>query len=743
MIRHREYTRGRLTRTSERLRALVHPDTRAPDALDVSAAVDRISWDEAQELELRPARIGEHFGPLWATYWFRIRATVPEEWRGRRVELLFTSNSEGALWRDGRVIQGLNTGGAGERPDAVIADPAERGPVELWVELACNGMFGRRSSARAEAILDRCELALFDPRTRGSSTGTSRRCARSSASRISTPRGPGQLREELNRFCNEEDPAILAALYEHRNGTHAHELAAIGHAHLDTAWLWPLAETYRKAVRTFSSQTRYMDEYPEYRFACSQAQQYAWIEERNPDLWQRILAKVETGQFVPVGATWIEPDFNVPSGESLVRQFLHGQRFFEAELGRRCRELWAPDAFGYCAQLPQIMREAGVTRFLTQKLSWNRFTKPEHHTFVWQGLDGSEVLVHFPPADTYSSDVTVPELAKAARQFLDHEHSGTSLLVFGHGDGGGGPTKSMLETLRRTRDLQGLPRTRIVTSDEFFSTLEAEPGERPVVAGELYFEYHRATYTTQARTKAGNRRCERALHDAEFLAVLGGGDYPRAELDRLWKLLLLQQFHDILPGSSIRLVVEEAERDLAAVEAGAEALWADGGVPVNTVGVARREVVEGPGGLCAVEAPPYGAGGRGRGGRRGAGRRARAGEPPPARRAGRPTARSSRSSRRLPAARRSPGPATGSSSTTIARSTSTRGTSIRSISRRGGTPPRPRPSRSSPPGRCARRSPSSARSASGAGCDRSCASTRARAGSSSTARSTGTRRTRS
>jgi alpha-mannosidase len=370
-------------------------------------------------------------------------------------------------------------------------------------------------------------------------------------------------------------------------------------------------------VRTFSSQLRYLDEYPEYRFACSQAQQYAWIEERNPDLWERVRAAVERGQFVPVGGSWVEPDCNLVSGESLLRQFLHGQRWFEARLGVRCREFWSPDAFGYPGQLPQLMLEAGLTRFLTQKLSWNRFNKPEHHTFTWQGIDGSEVLGHFPPGDTYSSEATVPELRSSARAYKDHDTSGTSMLLFGHGDGGGGPTRTMLETLRRVRDLQGVPRTSTGTSEELFDALVAEEGARHTVVGELYFEYHRGVYTSQARTKRGNRRSELALHDAEFLVALVGEDVPRAELDRLWKLLLLNQFHDILPGSSIRLVHEEAERDLAEVEAGAEAicasvLGAPGPVAVNTIGFARREVADVPGvGLAVVEAPSYGFGGPG------------------------------------------------------------------------------------------------------------------------------------
>jgi alpha-mannosidase len=597
VIRHIGYTRERLLQMSARLREAIYRDIRAADEVLVSPAVDRISWEEAQALEYRPAEIGERFGPLWATYWFRVRATVPEEWSGGRVELLFVSQSEAALWRDGRVLQGLNTGGDGERPDAVLSKAAEPGPLELQIELACNGMFGARDQP---AELRRCEIALFDREAHRRYFDFETLRALEAETRDEA--WSGLLREELNRFCNEGDPAVLAALYEHRNATHAHDLAAIGHAHIDSAWLWPLAETHRKLQRSFSSQLRYMDDYPEYRFACSQAQQYAWIKQRNPDLWGRIRAAVERGQFVPVGGSWVEPDCNLPSGESLARQFLHGQRWFEREFGRRHREFWSPDAFGYAGQLPQILREAGITRFLTQKLSWNRFNRPEHHTLVWQGDDGSEVLAHYPPADTYNSDVSVPELLKVTRKYRDHDHSRTSLLVYGYGDGGGGPTRDMLEVLRRAADLQGLPRTTPRTSEEFFDALEAEGGDRPVAVGELYFEYHRGVYTSQARTKRGNRRCEQALHDAEFLACLGA-DYPRDELDRLWKLLLLQQFHDILPGSSIRLVYEDAERDLAAVEVGAAALCRPGETLANTVGFARLEVV----GASMVAAAPFGA----------------------------------------------------------------------------------------------------------------------------------------
>jgi alpha-mannosidase len=602
LISHPDYTRKRLRQWSERLADRVWADVRPVDELLVSPQVDRISYDEAQGLDYRPAAFGERFGPLFATYWFRVRATVPDEWRGERLELRWFSDSEATLWQDGRVLAGLNK----HHAEATLADTAEPGPVAFEVELACNGLFGQQ---QAPVELQRCELARFDaPAWKLAHDFELLRALEAHPS--VDPGLGGELRGRLERAADllerGEDAAAQALLdevYARHNGSRVHEIAAIGHAHIDTAWLWPLAETYRKTLRTFSTAVRYMDDYPDYKFACSQAQQYAWIKERNPDLYARIRAKVEAGQFVPVGGSWVEPDLNIPSGESLVRQLVHGQRFFEQEFGRRCREFWAPDAFGYNGQLPQLIRGAGMTRFFTQKLSWNRFNRPENHTFVWQGDDGSEVLVHFPPADNYSSMADVPELLKTAREYKDLERSGTSLLVFGHGDGGGGPTRTMLENLRRARDLQGLPRTRIATPDEFFAALEAEPAERPVVVGELYLEFHRGTYTTQAAVKRGNRRAEHGLHDAEFLAVARGGAYPRSELDRLWKLLLLQQFHDILPGSSITPVYEDAARDFAELEAGIAALAGDGPTPVNTTSFARRDVVDGR----VLEAPPYGA----------------------------------------------------------------------------------------------------------------------------------------
>ena len=487
----------------------IYRDARAADEVLVSGAVDRISWEEAQGLPYRPAEIGERFGPLWATYWFRVRATVPEEWRGGRVDLLFVSQSEAALWRDGNIVQGLNTGGDGERPDAVLAEVAEPGPLELQIELACNGMFGHKEEP---AELRRCDIAVFDPEAWQCFFDFETLRVLEAETRDEA--WSGLLREELNRFCNDEDPAILAALYEHRNATHAHELAAIGHAHIDTAWLWPLAETYRKTLRSFSSQLRYMEEYPEYRFACSQAQQYAWIKERNPDLWERVRSAVEAGQFVPVGGSWVEPDCNIPSGESLLRQFLHGHALVRAriraapprvlESGRVRLSDCGPAACRSCAR--RASRPSSH-----QKLSWNRFNKPEHHTFVWQGIDGSEVLAHFPPADTYNSDVDAPRASEGRApvprsRSLAHEPAG--LRIRRRRRRARGQTCSRRCVAPPTcRGCRAPRRGRAGVLRRARGGWRPSPGRRR----RALLQYHRGVYTSRARTKpaatgAANRR---------------------------------------------------------------------------------------------------------------------------------------------------------------------------------------------------------------------------------------------
>jgi alpha-mannosidase len=266
---------------------------------------------------------------------------------------------------------------------------------------------------------------------------------------------------------------------------------------------------------------------------------------------------------------WVESDTNMPGGEALVRQLTHGKRFFLDELGIETREVWLPDSFGYTAALPQLVALSGSRWFLTQKISWNTTNRFPHHSFRWEGLDGTRVFTHFPPADTYGSEVSGAEVAHAARNFADRGDATRSLLPFGWGDGGGGPTREMLARIDRLGDLDGSPRVVVERPDEFFAAAEAEYPEAPVWVGELYLEMHRGTYTSQAKTKQGNRRSEHLLREAELwcatATVRTGAAYPMEQLDRLWKVVLLNQFHDILPGSSIGWVHREAVEAYAGV----------------------------------------------------------------------------------------------------------------------------------------------------------------------------------
>ncbi len=390
-----------------------------------------------------------------------------------------------------------------------------------------------------------------------------------------------------------------------------HRVIATGHAHIDTAWLWPIRETVRKCTRTFASAVRLMDEYSEYRFACSQAQQYAWIEELHPDLFERITVKVRGGQWLPVGGMWVEADMNLPSGESLARQIVHGQRYFESRFGRRCSEVWIPDVFGYPASMPQLYAAGGMRRFVTQKLSWNTTNRFPHHTFWWEGLDGTRVLTHFPPVDTYNAELTPAECVASVERFRDSAWSNWSLMPFGFGDGGGGPTREMLERARRLDDLDGAPRVSIGSPAEFFEHVEHEQlagAPVPVWRGELYFETHRGTLTSQLRTKVGNRRCEQLLREVElWSATLGRG----AEVDHLWRQVLTQQFHDIIPGSSIAWVHADAEQAHASVIDELErrlAVLFDELTPgsphlANAAGVDRDEVIEVDGNPMRVRVP--------------------------------------------------------------------------------------------------------------------------------------------
>jgi alpha-mannosidase len=572
----RELVEERITRElTERVLPLVHPQRRALD-VEAGPTLDRLA----------PFAVGQRWGLPWSTTWFRFAGELPASWSGRRVEALldlgFRADSPGfqceGLVRDakGRPVQGVHP-----RRQAVPVTSGP-GPVELVVEAAANPMFpqfrpsplGSPNTAGTDLLyrLERAELVVVDASAEdllhdldvldGTMRALSLDDPRRARIRVAITRALDVLASPPGG-CGDPAVAARAAVADvlavpARAG--AHRVVATGHAHIDTAWLWPLGETVRKCTRTFASAVALMDDAPDFRFSCSQAQQYAWIAEREPELFARITDHVAGGQWIPVGGMWVEPDMNLPSGESIVRQIVFGQRFFEQRFGVRCREVWIPDVFGYPAGLPQVFAAGGMDRFVTQKLSWNRQNRFPHSTFWWEGIDGTRVLTHFPPVDTYNAEVLPAEMAHSVRRFAEHAWSGWSLMPFGYGDGGGGPTREMLQRLRRMSDLDGMPPIEQGSPGDFFDHVDDEirrGAPVPVWRGELYFETHRGTLTSQLRTKLGNRRCERLLREAElWTATSGGGP---GGFDDLWREVLTLQFHDIIPGSSIAWVHDEAE----------------------------------------------------------------------------------------------------------------------------------------------------------------------------------------
>lgn len=392
----------------------------------------------------------------------------------------------------------------------------------------------------------------------------------------------------------EQAQQVLNAHLQHlRDNGHVQplDIVAAGHAHIDLAWLWTTTQTRQKAQRTFHTVLHLMEHYPQYVFTQSQPQLYEWIREDDPALFARIQAQVAAGRWEPIGGMWVEADCNIPGNESLVRQFVYGVQWFREHFGAEVMSpvLWLPDVFGYSWALPQIMKKCGVDYFMTIKIGWNQYNRLPYDSFWWQGIDGSRVLTHFSTApdheggkaSTYNAVVTPDQVLGTWRNFQQKAHTQPLLISYGYGDGGGGPTPAMLDNLQRMTSFPGLPRVRQDTVLNFFRDMEqaaatdaASGVELPTWNGELYLEYHRGTYTTQTRTKQGNRRCEVALHNAEFLATWASVlhkeyPYPYELLRRLWRKLLLNQFHDILPGSSITPVYEQAEADYAEIETAA------------------------------------------------------------------------------------------------------------------------------------------------------------------------------
>ena len=605
----------------ERITPAIHAES-VPLALTAwQAPGEPVPFAHAAAQDYEPIRPGDPWGPPWGTTWLHATGVVPDGWRrreGHRVELVvdlgFTDTqpgfqAEGLLRRaDGSAIKAVS-------PFNRAADwEGEPDAVDVYIEAASNpdvaGGFGfaptplgYRETAGDDPLyrLRRVDVALRDltvwelvqdltvllELAAGLPEDSTRRA---------------RIDVALERAVDRVDPrdvggtaaaarAELADVLASPASASAHHAVAVGHAHIDSAWLWPVRETVRKCVRTFSSVLALMDADPDFVFACSSAQQYAWVKEDQPELYERIRRRVAEGRFVPVGGMWLESDTNMPGSEALARQMIEGKLFFLEELGVETQDVWLPDSFGYTGSLPQIIRAAGSRWFLSQKLSWNDTDRMPHHTFAWEGIDGSRVLAHFPPVDTYNSRLAVSELHHAESNFAEKGIASSSIVPFGWGDGGGGPTREMLAAAHRMEDLEGVATVELGSPNTFFERAEAELGwaagptgagpggagaarptrlgGAPVWSGEMYLEFHRGTYTSQLRTKQGNRRSEHLLREAELwaasAAVGRGEDYPYETLKECWRTVLRNQFHDILPGTCIGWVYQRTEAEYAEV----------------------------------------------------------------------------------------------------------------------------------------------------------------------------------
>ncbi|GAA5929068.1 alpha-mannosidase [Sporobolomyces koalae] len=582
-----------------------------------SPGKEKTPFEEVIRKPFKSVEKGVLLGPSWTNHWFRVTLKVPESWaKAERVQLEFDPSCEGCVFdTEGCPLQGL-TGGYDNlrRVEFILPKDKRASTYKYYIEVSCNAMFGNGMGEtngppdnNRYFRLNSADLVV--PRMDAWHLLWDFRCIKDLA-RTLPERSPlgNKCLETGNDIMNAFDSHDLSSiakcrkLAEHVFGKKWQELEdkvysqgedskvdswGIGNCHIDTAWLWTFAQTRQKTARSWSTQLDLMERYPEHRFVASQAQQFAWLEKDYPQLFNKIRAKVHDGNFIPIGGMWVESDQLLPSGESLVRQLLFGQRYFHSRFGSYCRTFWLPDSFGYNAQIPQLARLAGCDYFFTQKISWNQFNDFPLTSFRWKGQDGTQIVCHFCPQNTYTAAASVDDVLNTWRGHKSLQASPAGLLTFGNGDGGGGPLAPMLENLRRCRAVANeageIPKVKMGTSvDEFYDNLvkTTDNGAKlPTWSGELYLELHRGTATSHGSIKRHNRKSEILLHDIEFIGTLasllqaqnggkfrkGGYRYPRDGLQPLWEDVLLCQFHDVLPGSAIGLVYEDAEKIYANV----------------------------------------------------------------------------------------------------------------------------------------------------------------------------------
>jgi alpha-mannosidase len=587
--------------------------------------------------------VGDRWQGWDLTAWLRTETTIPAEWAGKQVVGLFdfgktggghNSGFESLLYVNGEPYQGVGSNHTEVWfPESFIGQKVEL-LFKVWSGL--HGSGGVKTVQEHQIQLS--ALAVLETETDD--------LYYTAFAVYHTIQVLEENRWERQALVKALDRAILllnwrvpgdAAFYASVSVANAklkQELAqlpsfqpltvrCIGHTHIDVAWLWRLKHTREKAVRSFSTVLRLMEQFPEYIFLQTQPQLYEYIEQDYPKVFAKIKERVKEGRWEAGGAMWLESDCNIPSGESLVRQLLYGMRYFERTFGVKCEYLWLPDVFGYSWALPQILQKSGLRHFMTTKISWNVYNRFPHDTFYWRGIDGTEVLTHYittPDPDirvstftrfyTYNGQVLPATLSGIWNNYRDKEINDSELLLsFGYGDGGGGPTRTMLEMRRRLENMPGLPKALPGRADDFFNKLEqtVEQTDRYVHHwdGELYLELHRGTYTSQAYVKKMNRHMEFLLRDAEMVSIFsspltGYAAYPQKQLYDSWKIVLRNQFHDILPGSSITEVYEDCHTEYAEAEQ-----LAQGALAVGLEQLASCIQIEGSDGWLVVNSLPW------------------------------------------------------------------------------------------------------------------------------------------
>lgn len=542
-----------------------------------------IKWEGANK--------GNNFGPSWKTFWFKVEWNIPEHWIDDATEEIhfeWNCDNEGLIYDSlGMPLQAFS---GGERYMYKLPKEAWYSGKQLYyIEISCNGMFGLGQEGNPDPNryfrLSKCDLVL--PNTSARRLFVDFWILSDAARELGGHWTKYQAADICNKIMDAFDPDDPSSVERGReiaktllgdkidssevfNLKRRINVYAIGNCHIDTAWLWPFAETKRKIVRSWTTQIKLANEYPEFVFVASQMQQFKWLKMYHPEILVKIKEKFATNQFLPVGGSWVENDTNLPNGESLIRQFLLGQRFQFNEFGIYANTFWLPDTFGYSSQIPQICQLVGISRFLTQKLSWNNINSFPLSTFNWVGLNGSQVLVHMPPANTYTASAHFGDVIRSQNQHKNMRNDTTGMLLYGHGDGGGGPKEEMLEKLRRCRGLADktslIPTVHVGhTVDDFYENVLKNTNngsDLPSWCGEIYLEFHRGTYTSQADVKRYMREGEIKLHDLEYIATLVSLTdskyiYPSKEIQSLWEDLCLCQFHDVLPGSCIGMVYYE------------------------------------------------------------------------------------------------------------------------------------------------------------------------------------------